>query len=71
MPPSQVRQMGNTKEEVRRVLDHWKSAVGGERPDYNGAWWSELPSVLQIQEIRNFLDMPALDGPEFAGVLHG
>eukprot|EP00969_Alexandrium_andersonii_P200676 8865209-Alexandrium_andersonii.AAC.1 len=50
-------------------MDHWNKSLGEEPPDYNGPWWGRFPSELQIQQIRAFLNMPALDGPEFAGIL--
>eukprot|EP00969_Alexandrium_andersonii_P276723 12231431-Alexandrium_andersonii.AAC.1 len=69
MPPPQVRQMGNTMEEVQRVMDNWKRSLGEEQLDYRGAWWGKFPPEQTIPAIRNFLGMPALEGPEFAGIL--
>eukprot|EP00969_Alexandrium_andersonii_P357000 15447798-Alexandrium_andersonii.AAC.1 len=58
-------------EEVKRVMDHWKKRNGEEPPYFNGPWWSAFPSELQIQQVRAFLNMPALECPECAGILHG
>eukprot|EP00969_Alexandrium_andersonii_P245220 10837413-Alexandrium_andersonii.AAC.1 len=49
-------------------MGHWKQSRGEPPIDYNMGEW---PTALQIQQIREHLQMPALEDPEFSGILEG
>ena len=73
MPPTIVRMMGRTMDEVQRVMNSWCREEGRPLPDFLGAWYvetagrSNFPTEDRVRQIRSSLGLPEISGPEGKG----